>query len=255
MPGPVHKTNLSDGFCAYHLGAPLEMGPLPAFFYFSLSGPDSLAMDPYNQPAAFLEGEGVRIFSLSLPFHDDIDKRRVMTHWADEIAANHDFITPFIDRCVKAVDELIDMEAIDPGRLALGGLSRGSFIAAHLAARDPRFGALVGFAPLTKLSVSTSFHDRQGSSLLSSLSLDRVKEELVKRPIRFYIGNRDTMVQTSACFEFVVELTELAFSQGTRSPEIELIISPSIGYKGHGTAPETFLSGANWIKLKLGLNT
>ena len=252
MPDLLRKS-LDCGVTVYAKGPPFELGPLPSLIYFSLSGPDTLALDPFNQPVAFLESDHVRIFSFSLPFHDEYDKREVIKVWIANIQEGNNFITPFVRQIQKAVDELIETDVIDPEFCAVGGLSRGSFIATHLAAIEPRIRALLGFAPLTKLSVSSSFQEIHGSTLLDQLNLGSLKEELVKRAVRFYIGNRDTMVQTTACYEFVRELTDYAYDQGIRSPQVELMITPSIGHKGHGTSPESFRDGANWIKTQLGL--
>ena len=184
MPDPVPKT-LACGATIYYMGLPLEMGPLPTFIYFSLSGPESLSLHPYNQPATFLEDDALRVMSISLPFHDDYDRRQVMRIWANEIRDGNDFITPFVELAAQAIDELIECEVIDPEYLTVGGLSRGSFIASHLAAREPRIKALVGFAPLTKLNVSTSFKELHETPIIQKLNLDFVKEALVKRAIRF----------------------------------------------------------------------
>jgi len=247
------REELDCGVTLYAKGPPFEEGPLPAFFYFSLSGPDSLELDPFNQPVSGLEGKPLRIFSISLPFHDDYDKREVVKVWVANIKKGKDFISPFINRCLSAIDEVIEKKVVHPEFLAAGGLSRGSFIAAHLAAKEPRIRALLGFAPLTQLSVSTSFQDIPNNPLIDRLSLFHLKEALVKTAVRFYIGNRDTMVNTTACYQLVRELTDTAFDQGVRSPQVELILSPSIGHKGHGTAPETFQDGARWIQTQLGL--
>jgi len=252
VPDPIRK-QLDCGATIYAKGAPFDAGPLPAFFYFSLSGPDSLNLDPFNQPVTFLEGKPLRIFSISLPYHDECDKREVVKVWVKNIKEGHDFISPFIEKCRLAIRELIEQNVIHPDYLAVGGLSRGSFIAAHLAATEPQICALLGFAPLTKLSVSTSFQEVLNNPLIDKLSLFHLKEDLVKTTIRFYIGNRDTMVKTTACYELVRELTDTAFDQGIRSPQVELILTPSIGHKGHGTSPETFRDGAGWIQTQLGL--
>lgn len=242
---------LKCGTTVYFKGLPLEMGPLPAFFYFSLSGHDSLCLEPFNQPASFLQGDDLRIFSISLPYHDEENKRQVMKTWAKKFQEGHDFITPFIDSANQAIEELIDIDVIDGDHLAVGGLSRGSFIATHLAARSPRIKALLGFAPLTRLNVSASFREFLHAPLLDKLNIFHLMEPLQNTAVRFYIGNRDTMVQTTACFDFVRQLTDSIYDSGCRSPQVELIISPSIGHKGHGTPSERFKDGAHWIKTQL----
>ena len=46
--------NGPNSISIYHVGPPLELGPLPTFFYFALSGEESLTLNPYNQPVSFL---------------------------------------------------------------------------------------------------------------------------------------------------------------------------------------------------------
>ena len=53
--------------------------------------------------------------------------------------------------------------------------------------------------------------------------------------------------------ECILSLSTEAIKQGIRSPQMELLLTPPIGYKGHGTSPDIFYSGSLWIKEKLGL--
>ncbi len=245
------QIELETGQTFYFAGPPLERGPLPAFFYFSLSGQDSLNLEPYNQPAAYAASESLRVFSTSLPFHDDYDKKEVMSKWAEEIASNRDFLTPFLDKTHQSLLKLIEMSTVDPAHLAVGGLSRGSLIAAHLAAREKQIHSAVLFAPLTRLKGSASFSHLNESPIMENQSLFSLIPKLRRTNIRIYIGNRDVMVGTSNAYDFIRQLTDEAFEAGVRSPPAELIISPSIGYKGHGTPSHIFEEGAGWIAAKL----
>ncbi|MCB1084213.1 MAG: hypothetical protein KDK61_07865, partial [Simkania sp.] len=56
---------------AFFVGPRLEEGPLPTLIYFALSAEDSLERDPFNQPVQFLEGLPLRIFSITLPGHEN----------------------------------------------------------------------------------------------------------------------------------------------------------------------------------------
>ncbi|MCB1081898.1 MAG: alpha/beta hydrolase, partial [Chlamydiia bacterium] len=69
-----------------------------------------------------------------------------------------------------------------------------------------------------------------------------------KKKVRFYIGNHDMRVGTDHAFSFIQNLAKEAHTHRIRTSPIELIIGPSIGYQGHGTAPQTFQSGAEWVK-------
>lgn len=220
----------------HHLGPDLSLKHLPAFFYFSLSGKESLTLDPYNQPAAFLNGKPIRTFSFTLPFHGpEFDNQKGVLRWVEELKENPRMLHDFFDLCHKNIQYLIDKEWIQKDHLSVGGLSRGAFIATHLAAENPHIDKILGFAPLTYLEN------------IESLNLEFLIPKLIGKSLRFYIGNHDTRVGTDSCFRFIKSLADYSFTNGIRSPPVELIISPSVGHKGHGTLPPIFQAGADWI--------
>ncbi len=232
----------------FHFGPPLDHGPLPSFFYFALSGPDSLCLDPFNQPVQFLQGKMIRVFSMTLPGHEaNLPAENAILLWAEDIARGMDPIGSFLDNTAAAVDFAIRERFADPKRLAVGGLSRGGFIAAHVAARDVRFQFLLGFAPLTRLSTLKEFASMRDHPLIKDLDLENLSPSLAKLHSRFYIGNRDTRVGTRACFDFAMSLVEAAHAHKIRTPQVECFITPSMGRDGHGTSPEVFQDGAAWV--------
>lgn len=242
-----HPLNISPDIEAGYVGPELSVGPLPALFYFSLSAQDSLCLDPFNQPVAYLSSLPLRIFSVTLPGHENnLPPTEALNVWAEQIAAGKNVIGDFIEK-VKATIEFLSGSLI-PDRMAVAGLSRGAFIAAHAAAAIPEFQWILGFAPLTKLSFAKEF---QGFDV-AAFSLEHLAEKLIDRKLRFYIGNLDTRVGTRHCFDFVEHLAKTASENKIRSPEVELIIGPSIGRDGHGTAKEVFHDGAQWIAEELG---
>lgn len=230
----------------YHTGPALDHGPLPSLFYFALSGPDSLTLDPFNQPVAALQGRMIRIFSLTLPGHENgLPATEAMSLWAEELAKGADRISPFLDTVQLAIDFAIRERFVDTAKMAAAGLSRGALIAAHAAARDERFRFLLGFAPLTRLSALKEFAPLKGHPLVHSFDLTHQAPRLSDRHTRLYIGNHDTRVGTRACFDFAMALVE--HKKTHHAPQVELIITPSLGRDGHGTAPETFQQGAAWL--------
>lgn len=236
------------GIDAYHVGPPLNEGPLPTLIYFALSGEESLTLDPFNQPIVFLKEQPIRKISFTLPYHGGAyAATETISLWAKDLVSGRDFVSPFIDNVIAALDELINDGYIDSNHIAAAGLSRGGFMACHLAAKDKRISTILGFAPLTQFSLMTEFHATATPALAESLSLMEIIDLLVGKKLRFYIGNRDTRVGTPQCFEFINALVETSFKNKLRSPPVELIISPSIGHKGHGTGPEIFKEGADWI--------
>jgi len=242
------KTSLS------YVGPDLDAGPLPAVFYFALSANESLELDPYNQPVAFLSKHPMRIFSLTLPGHGQgLPAKEALNFWADEVAAGRNFVEEFVEEVRLAIQELTKNGMIDSAKLGVAGLSRGGFMAAHIAAKISAFGPVLGFAPLTTLTYARWFDALKENPLANSLNLVHQIPALIGHPLRFYIGNRDHMVSTSLCFQCVQELTEVSYQAGIRSPQVELVITPSIGHQGHGTAKQIFIAGAQWMLQQLGV--
>lgn len=230
-----------------YLGPPLEEGPLPAVLYFALSAKESLHLDPFNQPARFLTSYPLRVFSFTLPGHH-LPPTEALHHWALEIGKGHDVISEFCNHVLETIEDLIAKNIIIEGKLAAAGLSRGGFIACHLAAKTRLISTILGFAPLTQLDFAKEFEGMD----VSSFNLSHLTTKLSDRTLRFYIGNRDIRVGTANCFHFISDLTEAAYHKKIRSSPIELIIGPSIGHQGHGTPPHVFKDGADWLAGKLG---
>lgn len=250
---PIHTFNLKTGLKVAYTGPHLSSGPMPALFYFALSAQDSLCLDPFNQPVEYLSTLPMRIFSLTLPGHENnLPPTQALDIWAKEIAKGRNVIADFIANVKLAVDALLIEGALIPDRIAVAGLSRGAFIAAHAAAEIPHFRWILGFAPLIQPAFAKEFQAISQHPLVQSLSLETLVDRLIDRHLRFYIGNLDTRVGTKHCFDFVEKLAQTAFENQIRSPQAELIIGPSIGRDGHGTSKKVFHEGAQWIAEKLG---
>lgn len=232
----------------YHSGPPLDLGPLPAFFYFSLSGEDSLCLDPFNQPVQFLQGQMIRVFSMTLPGHEcNLPATQAMKIWADDYARKMDPIDQFLESFAKAMEFAIHEKFVDPNKIAIGGLSRGGFIALHAAARDERLKFVLAFAPITELHKVKEFAHLHDDPKVCSLDLIHVSSKLINQHLRIYIGNCDTLVDTRSSFNFAMSIVDHAHTHHIRSPKVEYFLHPSIGHRGHGTPPEVFRQGADWI--------
>lgn len=248
----IHTTSLAGDIQLSHVGPSLEDGPLPAVFYFALHAEESLGLAPYNQPVTFLARHPMRIFSLSLPGHDQgIPPNQSLKSWASSLAHNHNIVESFLEKALAALHFLEKKGALLPKKVASSGLSRGAFIATHLAARTEIISHILGFAPLTALSYAESLSEAWDSPILKSLDLDRTIPQIIGKKVRFYIGNHDTLVGTERCFQWIHTLCQASYDQKIRSPQTELILYPSIGHKGHGTPKEIFHQGALWLKTEL----
>jgi pimeloyl-ACP methyl ester carboxylesterase len=230
----------------YHTGPALDHGPLPSIFYFALSGPDSLCLDPFNQPVQFLLGRSVRVFSLTLPGHENgLPASKAMQVWADDFAKGLDPLAAFLDDCFEAVAFTIAEKFADPEQLGVMGLSRGGLVALHAAARNPDLRHILCFAPVTDLRSLKEFGPLQENRAVQSYRAETLKNVLQDKHIRIYIGNHDTRVDTRLSFEFAMSVVESA--ETIRTPQVELFITASMGKDGHGTSPEIFAQGAEWI--------
>ncbi len=247
---------LSDEETLHFIGPSLDEGPLPAFFYFSLSGKESLNLDPFNQPVAYLSRFPLRIFSLDIPGHETgRDPKQAIDYWTEELQKGGDFLTAFTTQVEKALNFLSHRRCLIDTKIGVGGLSRGAFLALHLGAHLSVFNPILGFAPLTKLDQNEHVIKRGVTKEASKLNCDLLTPSLISKYVRLYSGNRDTLVGTTNCFLFTQALIEAKFKAGHKPLDAELILSPSIGNKGHGTAKETFEEGAHWMAQQLGVTT
>ena len=230
----------SGGQTIYYLEPSLTNGSLPAVIYFALSAKSSLLQDPFNQPVLKWLSAGFRVFSWDLPFHnEDANPQEAIEKWSPEVNNPSDLVENFTKISCQNIDYLLQNSIIDEKTIGIAGLSRGGFMAAQIAAKVPYLQHLIAFAPLTDLGTLTK--------MSQSFSLTEVADNLTAKKLMFFIGNLDQRVSTKLCTDFILTVCEKAKAQKIRSPQINLRIYPSIGFKGHGTPPEIFDSGASWL--------
>ena len=243
---------LTSDLTLSYTGVDLSAGPLPALFYFSLSAHDSLFVDPYNQPVAYLSALPLRIFSITLPAHENnFPPTEALGVWAKKMREGERLLESFIDNALTAIDLLIERGIVLKEKIGVAGLSRGAFIATHIAARHSSIRWILGFAPLTKLSFVKESASLTDDPAVNALNLTHCVPSLIDRSLRFYIGNCDTRVSTRHCFDFIESLSLCATHKRIRSPQADLIIYPSIGNQGHGTPKPIFHAGAQWLAEKM----
>lgn len=236
------------------IGPDLGFGALPALFYFALSAHESLSVDPYNQPVVYLSSFPLRIFSFDLPGHGvHLSSQEALRTWAEAFERKDNILDPFVHQVTDLIHALEEKLIIAKGKCAAMGLSRGAFIATHVAAKCSPIRAIVGFAPLTKLAFAKELQSCSQMQLLEEMDIAHSIPFLLDRSVRFYIGNCDKRVDTRSCFAFIEKLATEMDAMHIRPAQAELIITPSIGFQGHGTSPHTFHDGAEWIAQQLGV--
>lgn len=247
-----HELKIDSAITLGYVGPHLHLGPKPTLFYFALSKEDSLLKDPYNQLIQFLPDANIRIFSMTLPAHEPPKSpEKALNDWASSYLSGKDVLTEFIQQIHKAIHFLDQEGLLLENKLAVAGLSRGGFICSHIAAIDPRISIILQLAPLTKIQYVKDFQEIAKLPDIEKLDVHYLTPKLYQRSIRFYIGNCDIRVGTHHCFSFFEKLVKEAVNHKIRSPKIELFISSSVGYMGHGTPPYIFQNGAKWISQQL----
>lgn len=243
---------INSNLTLYHAGPSFKTGPLASVFYFSLSGYDSLTKNPFNQFVQFLHGKNIRIFSLTLPYHQEgLNPKDALQAWSQDVAKNHNLIDSFLTEFEEALLFGIQNELIDPTKVAVAGLSRGGFIAMHAAARSDLVKTALAFAPVSQLGSLPEFSEIKDFKLTQSLNLENIASKLCNKNILIHIGNVDLLVDTKLAFDFAFKTASLALDRGIRSPQVTLITHPSIGHKGHGTPEHIFRQGSEWISAQL----
>ncbi len=234
------------GFEVKYIGPSLDQGPLKAVFYFALSSEDSLCLDPFNQPAKALVSDKLRVFSVSIPGHEnELPKEKAIEFWANKIKEGKCPLSHFFDETIIALEEL--KEYFLDESVAFCGLSRGCFVALHLASRITFVKNILAFAPLLKLDYAKEFQGLESHPIVKGLDTFQLIDELLEKNLRIYIGNRDLRVGTVNSFEFISQLADKAFEKRVKRNSFELNLLTSIGYLGHGSAPETFEDGCTWL--------
>lgn len=234
-----------------YFGPDLFWGAMPTVFYFTIDAHSSLVVDPFNQPVVPMLNHSMRVFSVDLPEHGSgLDPHTALSRWAISYENGQDILKEFLDKVCRFIDHLQHEQVIDH-RLGALGLSRGAFIAAHLAAICPKIKHIVGFAPLTDLTKAKEFQELpQNINLPKPIST--IKEGLLDCSIKFYIGNHDTRVSTERAITTIMDLCHMHQAHSHKSPPVEAVIYPSVGHMGHGTPPQIFEAGSLHILQKLG---
>ncbi len=221
----THKTSTLELFS---IGPPFGK-KAKTVLYFFVSGKDSLTLNPIAKPALLLAEKGYRVISATLPGHaDSIRPEYIRSLWGQ----NPNLLEEFFFNVETSLLEISD--DID-GPISALGLSRGAFIATHLAARIDEINKVVGFAPLTFLESAPH------------LDLIHLAPKLKHKEIRYSIGHNDTLVDTTRVISTVSSFMKVLSAKQLQNSAIELTITPSIGRDGHGTSSQSFENGVKWL--------
>jgi esterase FrsA len=177
--------------------------PRPTVFLFAVAADVTIDSPTYNAATDPLRREGWLIVSMDPPAHGE-DARAGespdLTGWAQRVAAGQPLVEPFVTNVSRAIDSLIATKQSDPTAIFAVGISRGGFLALHLAAVDHRVRGVVAMMPVTDLRALLEFRNVVAPEryLLTS-----VAGQLSRTPLYVRIAEQDGRVSTEACQQFV----------------------------------------------------
>lgn len=220
--------------------------PAPTLFLLAMAGEATLCTEPYCRVGLLLRARGWNVISLDLPCHG-ADRRpgepAELAGWAARIRSGEDPVSGFCARAGAVAEHLVRTGVADPARLAVAGTSRGGFLAFHLAAANPLFGAVAAFAPVTDLAALREFAGLEQNPLVQSLALSNTVEKLSGRAAWITIGNRDERVGTDRCAAFAGALKQEASNRGQASRICFCLSS----IPGHASHPDWHVEAAAWL--------
>ncbi|MFZ4772806.1 MAG: hypothetical protein ACOYK9_02305 [Chlamydiia bacterium] len=220
------------------------ISPIAQVLFFTTTATEALEVDPLCKPTKLLHEHPVRIISFDLPFHSEtLSSFEGVRRWTKHIEeTGHDPLEPFLEKVARWTDSNLDPTL----PVGLMGISRGAFIAAHLAYKLKKNLPLTLFAPMMHLAYPRLW-EHTPPAFIHTYQLDHLRPFLKDCPIYLSMGNNDEMVDTDKAIVFYQELIrEKRLTQGRHIP-IELHLFPSIGMYGHGTSDPIFHEGVQWM--------
>ncbi len=260
---PITILRLPDG-TRFGLIGPRPSRPAPTVFLLA-HGLETMADEPhYTDAGRLLTPHGFLGVVLDPPAHGkDVRPGETgaldggLKGWRQRLDNGEDFVAPFVAHCRGVLDYLVREKLADPDRVGAIGISRGGFLAIHLAAAEPRIRCVVGLSPVVDVMVLREFNGTPRTDLAAQLSLAAAIPRLVGRPLWISISNNDERVGADRVIAF--SRARVAASIGGRAGNpivpVELVVGPAVsaGGSGHYSVQEADALAANWILRQFGM--
>ena len=257
MTEEIHVMQTPSGTRFGVLGTRVS-SPAPTLFVFVTNIEDSLTVQTCNE----VRKRGYLCVSLDLPFHQGPGSPALppnspegLSGWAVAIRNGEAMVPEFVSKVSQVLGYLIREGYTDPQKAAVAGISRGAFVAMHVAAADPRFKCAIGVSPVTDLTELGEFTELKDNRLARALSLADIAEKLAGRPLWVSIGNNDTRVGTDKAIEFTRKVVAASVAGKKRTPaeviDVELHVMP---WPGHGGTliGSAYDAAATWLLARVG---
>lgn len=224
--------------------------PAPTLFIFAGDVRNSLTSLDYNKVGMIAGQHGFLCVALDVPGHGKDVRPGEPTNlaaWRARIEKGDDWLGELAKKTRDVLDYLVKEGYTDPERVAVAGTSRGGFIASHMAAAEPRFKAVIAFAPVTELLVVNEFKSTSKPEAMRALDLSHLAGKLAGRSYWLCIGNNDLRVGTDEAIAFTRKLVAAALA-AKKHADVNVVIAPSLGHSIHKTAHD---EAAAWLLERL----
>ena len=220
--------------------------PAPTLLVIANDIQTSLTSEDYNRIGKLLATKGFLCVALDAPCHgrdaQPGEPANSLAGWRVRTEKGDAWLPTFTGRVRDVIAYLVKERYTDPQRLAVAGTSRGGFLACHVAAAEPRFRAVIAFAPVTELMLLNEFHGTAKVEAAKALDLSHVASKLAARSLWLCIGNHDDRVGTDAAIAFTRKVVGANSTKTTA--DVMLIVTPTVGHSIHKTAHQ---EAAAWL--------
>jgi len=235
--------------------------PAPTLFVLAAALETMRDDGHFNALGRILARYGFMSIMLDPPAHGD-DRRPAegesmegaLLAWRQRLDRGEDLVGPFNRHAEEVLDYLVAQHLADPARVGAFGISRGGFLAFHLAAADPRIRFAAALSPLIDPMALKEFAGDPQHERAEAASAIRLAPKLAGRPIWIGISNDDMRVDVGQIIAFTRAVVRASAEGQPPNPVIpvELVMGPAsaAGGLGHYALDEGNALLANWI-LKL----
>lgn len=199
---------------------------------FAMDRNTTLTKRPYCLAAEFFLENGHRAASFDLPAHGDRvgTLRSGIDGFRDAFVAGNDVFAGFVAEGKAVIDECIKHGLAAPGRIAVGGTSRGGYMSLRLLAGDDRIVAGAGFAPVTDWRDLREFTEDKTRDDVAALQLSNFVPGMIGKKVFVAVGKTDERVSTAKCQAFVEALKKSNSAANRPADTVEFHMTDDPGH-------------------------
>jgi pimeloyl-ACP methyl ester carboxylesterase len=180
----------------------------PTLFLLGAATQSMLTNPDFSRHGELMYAQGWNVVSVDPPCHgEDLrpGERAEILGWADRFLKGEDTVAAFVARVNDVIDHLVTENVAKSGSVALMGVSRGGFLALHVAAGNARIAAVCTLAPVMDWAMVREFAEMKENALVKSTALINHVDRITC-PVWTIIGSADDRVDTSKAVEVMHRL-------------------------------------------------